>query len=67
MLKMMKNMSMNKGEDKFKRVRIANANFNSKVGEVNGGIEVSECESYNLFLILSFYFFYFVLQLGGFK
>lgn len=48
MLKMMKNMSMNKGEDKFKRVRIANANFNSKVGEVNGGIEVMTAAGYVL-------------------
>ena len=41
MLKMMKNMANKASEDKFKRIRLANANFNSKVGSVDGGIEVS--------------------------
>lgn len=40
MYKMMKNMSINSSEDKFKRIRLANANFNAKVGQVDGGIEV---------------------------
>lgn len=41
MLKMMKNMTNKASEDKFKRIRLGNANFNSKVGSVDGGIEVS--------------------------
>lgn len=41
MLKMMKNMSANFTEDKFKRIRLGNANFNSKVGGIDGGLEVS--------------------------
>lgn len=41
MLKMMKNMSANFKEDKFKRIRLGNANFNSKVGGIDGGLEVS--------------------------
>lgn len=40
MLKMMKNMSANFKEDKFKRIRLGNANFNSKVGGIDGGLEV---------------------------
>ena len=40
MLKMMKNMSTNFKEDKFKRIRLGNANFNSKVGGIDGGLEV---------------------------
>lgn len=42
MLKMMKNMAKNSGEDKFKRIRLGNANFHSKVGCIDGGVEVSK-------------------------
>ena len=42
MLKMMKNMAAKASEDKFKRVRLGNANFHTKVGGVDGGLEVSQ-------------------------
>lgn len=42
MLKMMRNMAANSSEDKFKRIRLGNANFNSKVGSIDGGLEVSK-------------------------
>lgn len=42
MLKMMKNMSLKASEDKFKRIRLGNANFHSKVGGIDGGLEVSK-------------------------
>lgn len=42
MLKMMRNMAANSSEDKYKRIRLGNANFNSKVGGIDGGLEVSQ-------------------------
>jgi len=44
MLKMMKNMTLKSDEDKFKRIRLGNPNFNAKVGGIDGGIEVSGSE-----------------------
>lgn len=44
MLKMMKNMTLKSKEDKFKRIRLGNPNFNAKVGGIDGGIEVSDRE-----------------------
>lgn len=46
MLKIMKKMAENASEDKFKRIRLGNAGFNSKVGGVNGGLEVRAEPSY---------------------
>ncbi|CAM9111995.1 unnamed protein product, partial [Choristocarpus tenellus] len=40
--KMLQNMATKSGEDKFKRIRLGNPNFQGKVGSVDGGIEVSE-------------------------
>ncbi|CAM9252295.1 unnamed protein product [Ectocarpus sp. 8 AP-2014] len=48
MLKMMKNMTAKSSEDKFKRIRLGNANFNSKVGGVDGGLEVMMAAGFSL-------------------
>lgn len=56
MLKMMKNMRAKSSEDKFKRIRLGNANFNSKVGGIDGGIEVSKSSHFFLFLLWSLHF-----------
>ncbi|CAN0157770.1 unnamed protein product [Scytosiphon promiscuus] len=48
MLKMMKNMSLKSSEDKFKRIRLGNANFHSKVGGVDGGLEVMTAAGFSL-------------------
>lgn len=46
MLKIMKKMAENPSEDKFKRIRLGNAGFHSKVGGVDGGLEVRAEPSY---------------------
>ncbi|CAM9547042.1 unnamed protein product [Ectocarpus fasciculatus] len=48
MLKMMKNMAAKSSEDKFKRIRLGNANFNSKVGGIDGGLEVMTAAGFSL-------------------
>ncbi|CAN0339798.1 unnamed protein product [Ascophyllum nodosum] len=48
MLKMMKNMAAKASEDKFKRVRLGNANFHTKVGGVDGGLEVMIAAGFRL-------------------
>ncbi|CAM9879279.1 unnamed protein product [Pylaiella littoralis] len=48
MLKMMRNMAANSSEDKFKRIRLGNANFNSKVGSIDGGLEVMTAAGFAL-------------------
>ncbi|CAM9652590.1 unnamed protein product, partial [Hapterophycus canaliculatus] len=48
MLKMMKNMSIKSSEDKFKRIRLGNPNFNSKVGSVDGALEVMTAAGFSL-------------------
>lgn len=49
MLKMLKNMAAKSSEDKFKRIRLANANFHSKVGGVDGALDVSRCSKRYLY------------------
>ncbi|CBJ30220.1 conserved unknown protein [Ectocarpus siliculosus] len=48
MLKMMKNMTAKSSDDKFKRIRLGNANFNSKVGGIDGGLEVMTAAGFSL-------------------